>query len=58
MKQTQHPTMGLTMNNRAAALERQTPSLLFVWKSQYSENVSIDAIGNNTRLKKIDYKHA
>ena len=51
MEQTQNPTMGATINNRTAALERPTPFLLFVWKSQYGENVSVDAIDNNTRLK-------
>ena len=34
MEQTQNPTMGATINNnRAAALERHIPSLLFVRKS-------------------------
>ena len=36
---------------QTAVLERPTSSMLFVWKSQYCENVSIDAMDNNTRLK-------
>ena len=43
--------MRATLNNRTAALERPTPSLLFEWKSNNSENVHIDTFDNNTMLK-------
>ena len=47
MEQIQKPTMGATINNnRTAALER-----VICLEKQYSENVSIDAFDNNTRLK-------
>ena len=56
MEQTQNPTIGATINNnRTTALERPTPSLLCVWKSNILR--TSDAFDNNSRLKKIVYKH-
>ena len=55
MEQAQNPTIGATLNNLSTITERP-PSydnlfLVICTEKQYSENVSIDAFDNNTRLK-------
>ena len=54
-EQAQNPTMGATINNesiqRNRLLRTTNPFLDICMEKQYSENVSIDAFDNNTRLK-------
>ena len=47
MEQTQNPTMGATINTNRTT----NPLLVTCPEKQYSENVSIDAFDNKTRLK-------
>ena len=50
---TQNSTMGSTTNQQQQnhCLRTTNPFLVICMEKQYSENVSIDAFDNNTRLK-------
>ena len=55
IEQTQNPTMGATIDNESTRAELRlrttNPFRVICTEKQYSENVSIDAFDNNTRLK-------
>ena len=55
MEQSQNPTMGAIATTNQQQPNRRfwtdNPFLVFEWKSNISENLNIDAIDKNTRLK-------